>query len=283
MTFLRVRRIGPFYHGRMRGAVAVPVFVALGLGACASARNYPDPDEPRFETRYGTATAPAGTIRVASFNLKFAEKVDEAIAVFRDTLALRGLDILALQEMDAEGTERIARALEMNSIFFPGAVHPKTGRDFGNALLSPWPLENVRKLILPHQSRFTGLKRTATVATVCVGAQRIQAYSVHIETPIHLSSKGRREQVQFVLDDAHDSPDPIVVAGDFNSRNLNEPFEEAGYLWVTRNLRDTSGWWELDHIFARGLRPPGPATAGVSADLHDASDHRPVWALLELE
>jgi endonuclease/exonuclease/phosphatase family metal-dependent hydrolase len=267
----------------MRGALALPVLLGLFLGACASARNYPHPDQPRFETRYGTATEPGETIRVVSFNLKFAEKVEKAIAVFRDTPALRAPDILALQEMDAEATERVARALAMNSIFFPGAVHPKTGRDFGNALLSPWPLEDPRKLILPHQSRFTGLKRTATVATVRVGAHRIRAYSVHIETPIHLSRKGRREQVRAVLDDAQGSPDPVVVLGDFNSRGLSEPFEEAGYRWVTRNLEDTSGWWELDHIFARGLRPPGPATAGVSADLHDASDHRPVWALLEVE
>jgi endonuclease/exonuclease/phosphatase family metal-dependent hydrolase len=267
----------------MRGALAAPAVLALGLGACASAQNYPEPDEPRYETGYGTATVPDEMVRVVSFNLKFAEKVDEAIALFEGTPTLREPDILALQEMDAEGTERIARALGMNSIFFPGAIHPKTGRDFGNALLSPWSLEDTRKLILPHQSRFTGLKRTATVATVCVGGRRIRAYSVHIETPIHLSRARRREQVQAVVDDAHGSPDPVVVAGDFNSRGLSEPFEEAGYHWLTRNLRDTSGWWELDHILARGLRPPGPATAGVSEDLHDASDHRPVWALLEFE
>jgi endonuclease/exonuclease/phosphatase family metal-dependent hydrolase len=209
--------------------------------------------------------------------------VDEAVGVLRDTPALRQPDILALQEMDAEGTERIARALELNSIFFPAAVHPKTGRDFGNALLSPWPLEDARKLILPGQSRFTGLKRTATVATVCVPLGRVRAYSVHIETPIHLGARGRRAQVRAIVDDARDSPHPVVVAGDFNSRNLSEPFEEAGYVWLTRNLRDTSRWWELDHVYARGLVPPGPATAGVAEDLYDASDHKPVWALLALE
>ena len=282
MTFLR-DGVGPFYHGRMRGALAAPAFLALCLGACAAAKNYTDPDEPRYETRHGSPTRPDETIRVVTFNVKFAEKVDEAIAVFRDTPALREPDILALQEMDAPGTERIARALEMNSIFFPAAIHPKTGRDFGNALLSPWPLEDVRKLILPGESRFTGLKRTATVATVRVGGRPIRAYSVHLETPIHLSGKGRREQVLALLDDANTSAHPVVIAGDFNTRGLNEPFEELGYFWLTRNLRDTSGWWELDHIFARGLRPPGPATAGVSEDTHDASDHRPVWALLERE
>ncbi len=222
-------------------------------------------------------------LRVVSFNLKFAEKVDEAIAMFKETPALREPDILALQEMDAEGTEKIARALAMNSVFFPGAIHPKTGRDFGNALLSPWPLEEARKLILPGESRFTGLKRTATVATVRVGDRRVLAYSVHLETPIHLGGKGRRAQVQAIVDDARASPYPVVVAGDFNSRGLSEPFEEAGYLWLTRNLRDTSLWWELDHVYARGLVPPGPATAGVAEDINDASDHKPVWILLALE
>jgi endonuclease/exonuclease/phosphatase (EEP) superfamily protein YafD len=85
------------------------------------------------------------------------------------------------------------------------------------------------------------------------------------------------------VDDARASPHPVVVAGDFNSRGLSEPLEEAGYVWLTRNLRNTSWWWELDHIYARGLEPPGPATAGVAEDLYDASDHKPVWALLALE
>lgn len=267
----------------MRGALAAPALLALCLGACAAARNYTDPDEPRYVTRHGRATVPEETIRVVSFNVKFAEKVDQAVAVFQDTPALREPDILVLQEMDAEGTERIARALEMNSIFFPAAIHPKTGRDFGNALLSPWPLEDMRKLILPGESRFTGLKRTATVATVQVGDGPIRVYSVHLETPIHLSSKGRRAQVLALLEDAGSSSHPVVIAGDFNTRGLSRPFEDLGYVWLTRHLQNTSGWWELDHIFARGLRPPGPGTAGVAEDIHDASDHRPVWALLERE
>jgi endonuclease/exonuclease/phosphatase family metal-dependent hydrolase len=267
----------------MRVAFVPVVLGVFVLGACAKARNYTDPQAPRHETRYGQPPEVEDVLRVVSFNLKFAERVDEAIALFRDTPALREPDILALQEMDAEGTEQIARALEMNSIFFPSAIHPKTGRDFGNALLSPWPLEDAHKLILPGASRFTGLKRAATVATVSLGDHRVRAYSVHLETPIHLGGKGRRAQVQAIVDDAADSPYPVVVAGDFNSRGLNQPFEDAGYAWLTRNLRDTSFWWELDHVFARGLEPPGPATAGVASDIHDASDHKPVWVLLALE
>jgi endonuclease/exonuclease/phosphatase family metal-dependent hydrolase len=266
----------------MRPAFAALVLAVLVSGGCAKAQNYTDPNAPLHETRHGERPEPDAILRVVSFNLKFAEKVDQAIAMFRETPALREPDILALQEMDAEGTERIARALGMNSVFFPGAIHPKTGRDFGNALLSPWPLEDARKLILPGQSRFTGLKRTATVATVRVGERSIRAYSVHLETPLHLGGKGRKAQARAIVDDARSSPDPVVVAGDFNSRGLSGPFEDAGYLWLTRNLRDTSLWWELDHVYARDLAPPGPATAGVAEDLHDASDHKPVWVLLAL-
>jgi endonuclease/exonuclease/phosphatase family metal-dependent hydrolase len=267
----------------MRSVLAAVLVLGVACGACAKAHNYTDPDAPLHETRYGTPPEPEKTLRVVSFNLKFAEKVDEAIALLREAPALRDPDILALQEMDAPGTDRIARALEMNSIFFPGAIHPKTGRDFGNALLSPWPLEGAGKLILPGESRFTGLKRTATVATVHVGDHPIRAYSVHVETPIHLGGKGRRAQVQAIVDHARSSPHPVVVAGDFNSRGLSQPFEDAGYLWLTRNLRNTSRWWELDHVYALGLEPPGPGSSGVSDDLHDASDHKPIWALLALD
>ena len=73
----------------MRGALAAPVLLALCLGACAAAKNYTDPNEPRYVTRYGRSTLPDETIRVVSFNVKFAEKVDEAIADFQDTPALR--------------------------------------------------------------------------------------------------------------------------------------------------------------------------------------------------
>jgi endonuclease/exonuclease/phosphatase family metal-dependent hydrolase len=267
----------------MRGVLAAVVALGVAGGGCAKARNYTEPDAPRHETRYGTPREPGKTLRVVSFNLRFAEKVDEAIALFRESPALMDPDILALQEMDGPGTERIARALGMNSVFFPGAVHPKTGRDFGNALLSPWPLEDVHKLILPGQSRFTGLQRTATVATVRVGDRRIRAYSVHIETPIHLGGKGRMAQAQAIADDARSSPYPVLVVGDFNSRGLSQPFEDAGYLWLTRDLRNTSKWWKLDHVYARGLEPPGPASAGVAEDTYDASDHKPIWVVLALD
>jgi endonuclease/exonuclease/phosphatase family metal-dependent hydrolase len=259
-----------------------PFLLALGVSACATARNYTSVEGPRFDTRHGIPEARlATTVRVVTFNIKFGEKIDSAIDALAGSPRLRDLDILTLQEMDAEGVARIAEALSLNSVYFPSAVHPKSGRDFGNAVLSPWPIDGGRKVRLPYESRGQGLQRSATAATVLVGGRRVEAYSVHIETPFRLGGEARREQLHTVLDDARRVAGPVVIAGDMNSRGISTAAEEKGFLWTTRDVRNTAGWLDLDHVFVRGLVPSGPAAAGV-AENEGASDHRPVWTDLTL-
>lgn len=246
--------------------------------------NYTDPAGPLYTTAHGAAPARAagGTLLVVSFNIQFALHVAEAIEVLRSTPELRGCDLLLLQEMDEAGTERIARALGMNSVYVPGTVHPRYGRDFGNAILSPWPIGDARKLLLPHESRFIRQRRVAVAATVSVAGRRVRAYSVHVETVLRLSGRDRADQVRSVLDDARGWAGPVVIAGDFNGSDLSSAVEEAGYARLTRNAHGTirgfaSQWLDFDHVFARGLRLAAEDAAGV-ADERGASDHRPVWA-----
>ncbi len=258
------------------------VLIAVGLPArTATARNYSGPEGPRFESRHGRAPRSDAVLRVVTFNIKLGERVDRAIRALAGHPRLRGADILALQEMDAEGVELIARALSLNSVYFPSAVHPKSGRDFGNAVLSPWTLEDARKVRLPHAGRGTRLQRAATVATVLVRGLRIQAYSVHLETPFRLRGRSRREQLRAVLDDARRFDGPVVIAGDLNGSRISQVAVEKGFLWLTRDVRNTIAWLRLDHVFIRGLAWSGPAAAGVAGN-HGASDHRPVWAELGL-
>jgi endonuclease/exonuclease/phosphatase family metal-dependent hydrolase len=210
--------------------------------------------------------------------------------VLRATGPLRDPDVLALQEMDAPGTERIARALGMNAVYFPSGVHPKHGRDFGCAVLSPWPLEEPRKLVLPHGARVTGLRRSAASAVVARGAQRIRVYSLHLPSPLAISGGSRREQLRLLAADAAAHPGPVVIAGDFNSHGKVEELARAGFAWVTRDVGDTARFRLLgvplaglsyDHVLARGLRLADAADAtGVVPDNRGASDHLPVFALL---
>lgn len=266
---------------------------ASGL-ACATATSYLDPAGPRHTfSRDGAPAAPAAAgapLRVVSFNIAYAIEIDRALGVLRETEALRDPDVLALQEMDAPGTERIARALGMNAVYFPSGVHPKHERDFGCAILSPWPLEEARKLVLPHGARVTGLRRAATVATVARGAQRVRVYSVHLPSPLAVSGGSRREQLRVLAEDALSSQDAVVIAGDFNSHGKLRELERAGFAWLTRAAGDTTrlrllgiplGGLAYDHVLARGLRlGPGPQAIGVAKDNRGASDHLPVWALL---
>jgi len=277
-----------------RPSSRVARFAAAGFAlvgaACGTAVNYLDPEGPMYETRHAPsvpATAGAGPLRVVTFNIAYAVHVDRAIAVLQETGALHSLDLLALQEMDAPGVERIATALGLNSLYAPGGVHPSSHRDFGCALLSPWPLVEPRKVLLPHGARGTGLRRAAVGATLLWAGKRIRVYSVHLPAPLGVSGGARQEEVATLVADATGSPDPVVIAGDLNSHSLGEQFVKAGYTWLTRDVGATAsevGVLRLayDHVFTRGLQPARPApAAGVVRDNKDASDHRPVWALLE--
>jgi endonuclease/exonuclease/phosphatase family metal-dependent hydrolase len=268
--------------------------VAAGGLACASATSYLDPEGPLHEFRRepeARVSAASGPLRVVSFNIAYAVEIDRALEVLRGSEALRDPDVLALQEMDASGTGRIAKALGMNAVYFPSGVHPKHDRDFGCAVLSPWPLEEARKLVLPHAARGSGLRRSATVATVVRGVLRIRVYSLHLPSPLAVSGGSRREQLRVLGADAATSAYPVLIAGDFNTYGQVAELERAGFAWLTRGLGDTTHLRLLgipitdlsyDHFLARGLRlAPGASALGVVADNHDASDHLPIWALLE--
>jgi endonuclease/exonuclease/phosphatase family metal-dependent hydrolase len=281
-----------------RAAGAATVFVAaLGLG-CAHATNYLDRAGPvyrhaREEPARGLDAFTGGDpalLRVVSFNIAYGIEIDRAIEVLQQTESLRSPDLLALQEMDAPGTERIARALGLNSVYFPSGVHPKHRRDFGCALLSPWTLEEPRKVLLPHGARGSGLRRAAAAATLVRRGRRIHVYSVHLPSPMAISGGSRREQLRVLAADAATAAGPVVIAGDFNSHDKVQELANAGFRWLTRDLGPTTGIRLLgldlgglsyDHVLVRGFRlSSGAGAMGVVADKRGASDHKPIWVVL---
>ena len=277
----------------LRRLAAALAFAASGPG-CASAVNYLDPSGPLHTfARDGAAVRPAAgrLLRVVSFNIAYAIEIDRAIEVLRETEALHDPDFLALQEMDAPGTERIAKALGMNAVYYPSGVHPKHERDFGCAVLSPWPLEEPRKILLPHGARVSGLRRSAVSAVVVRGEERIRVYSLHLPSPLAVSGGSRKEELRVLGADATSANGPVVIAGDFNSHGKVAELTKSGFLWVTEDIGDTArlavlgiglGGLAYDHVLAKGMRPaPGPGAMGVVQDNRSASDHKPIWVVLE--
>jgi len=257
---------------------------ALGLSGCRTGNNYLDPRGPRYAG--GVAEPPAGAFdirefRVVSFNVKFAVHIDSAIVLLKADPALRDADVVLLQEMDEPGTRRIASALGLSYVYYPAVMHRRSNRDFGNAVLSRWPILEDSKIILPHPSLLARSQRTATATTICAADSPLRVYSLHLGTIADISPDERRRQLRAVLADAA-SWDQVVVGGDMNDAEVGELALTAGYDWPTRNGPRTTVLGRLDHIFTKGLEPPPAAAAGTVADNREASDHLPVWTTVLL-
>ncbi|HET9952491.1 MAG TPA: endonuclease/exonuclease/phosphatase family protein [Candidatus Eisenbacteria bacterium] len=290
------------------------LLAALTGLSCAHAVNYADTAGPIYTgARAATAraaspradSAASDTMRVVTFNIEYAVKIDGALELLREEPALRAPDLLCLQEMDTLGTQKLARALGMNYVYAPSGVHPKYKRDFGCAILSPWPLENPRKILLPHEARVTGLRRAAVSATLVREGRRVLVYSLHLPSPLGISGGSRRDQVKRLAadvdsmmkagngaekDSAAGGFDAVILAGDFNSKGICEELAEAGFTWSTRHAAPSARLTLLgvdllhlhyDHVLVRGLTTaPGPDSLGVIADNRGVSDHQPVWIRL---
>ena len=248
--------------------------LAIGLGACAPG-NYLDPRGPRFvggpsvDDQRGRNP---DTIVVASFNIAFSREIDAAIAVLQSDSMLRRADILLLQEMDDGGTRRVAEAMHMRYVYYPAIRHNRTKRDFGNAILSAWPIESDAKIILPHTSRYARTQRTATAATIVVGARRIRVYSAHLSTILDAGTSSRRDQLRAIAADAEGYPF-VILGGDLNSRAPGNSLPLVGYAWPTMSGPRTTLGGRWDHVFLKGLS----ADSSGMVDDRGSSDHRPIW------
>jgi endonuclease/exonuclease/phosphatase family metal-dependent hydrolase len=256
--------------------------ILLLTASCVGVRNFPDPAGPRFSGSY-VHRADAPVLRVVTFNIKYARRIDRAIALFRENALLAGADVIVLQEMNEHATDCMARALGLHYVYYPGAYHPKARGNFGNAILSRWPIERDRKILLPHPGRFRKMRRIAVGATVTVRGLPVRVYSVHLETPGAISEAHRREQLAAILEDAAAEP-RVVIAGDFNNTGVvSDALQTAGYDWISRKVGPTLSRFSWDHVFARGLSAQGCLPAAAIRDNQGASDHKPVWAELALE
>ena len=226
-------------------------------------------------------------VRVVSWNVQYGIAVEAAGHQLADEADLGSADIVLLQEMDEPGTARIAEMLGAMYAYASRAPHANTGRDFGNAVISRWPLSDPFDVLLPHIASVDGHPRHAMRATVEIDGRAVDAYSVHTETP-QLRLARRVEQFDTVADDIRRRGVPhAVVGGDFNTvtergvRALTRSMASAGLERVSglglASYRRFGRDLPLDHLFAGGFER---VTGGV-VPATEASDHLPVWVELD--
>jgi endonuclease/exonuclease/phosphatase (EEP) superfamily protein YafD len=265
--------------------------IAGGLVSCTVPVNFRNPDKPKFFGNFAKEN-PAfdGTIKVVTFNIKLSKKIEQAINDLDKNDGLKDADIILLQEMDEKGVDLIARSLNYNYVYYPASVHYKHGKNYGNAILARWPLKDYRKIVLPYEHPMNKQIRIAAITTVLVDGYEILTYCVHTEM-FWLGSKKKLDQVDAIVRSISEHYDHVIVGGDFNTntksgiRDTERIFVEAGFIRASEGVGATSEGdplglieFELDHIFTKGMTP----VVKGKVDEVEASDHYPLWVVLEL-
>ncbi len=246
--------------------------------------------------------APA-RLKIVSYNIRWrsGDELQEIIRLLKADAEIGGAGLIGLQEVDRNRTRsdrtntarRIAEALNMNYVWAAPPLPPRKGEDArekedreeetGVAILSPYPLADVTRIVLPHEGP-GGRRRAAVGATVNIGGALTRVYSVHAETRV--SSDVRTEQLRAVLDDLarYDKEMPAVVLGDFNSwqpdskRDLIQLFAAADFATPfppgQATYRHRFVKMRLDWIWLRGFAPAN--SFGIARRI-EISDHYPLW------
>lgn len=265
----------------------VYVLMISSCMGCVAIQNFSELDSPiwRHEDQSILVDKAKEWISIVTFNIKFAEKIDETILAIREEAELKNADIILLQEMDTFGTIKIAEALEMSYVYVPAVLHGKELEYFGQSILSRYPILKIEKIILPHQA-MSGRQRIGLYAILDVNGTYLHVYNVHLET-MTMKRKKRADQLKKIIDHSESIPaaEAVIVAGDFNSffpkdrKLFANLFDEKGFQWYSETLRYTARALKgilknkIDHVFGRGITT---SNIGVATQVY-ASDHYPVY------
>ena len=331
----RLRRISQ----RRRDALARN---AEGRTAEALNRSIPEIDEIEVQNR-ATGARPRKTLRVVAWNMERGRHWERGARLIRETEALRDPDIVLLGEMDfgmarsanAHTTRELARALEMSYAYgveflelTGGEIEERKlypgGNEWGyhgNAILSRYPLRDVRMLRFPGigkwysgvganegervQQRLGG--RMALFATVRLGRD-VTVVSTHLESSAK-DAGARTAQTGMLLDAlrAYAKATPVILGGDLNATPDEAMFEavraagfrpdESNDLTLGTRQKVQEGKVailenHIDYVLVRGLPVVRDATSpkvvaavwppGATEPASMLGDHAIVTAKVEL-
>ncbi len=226
---------------------------------------------------------------MVAWNIEHGRKISQAINEIQTTPELAEADVLLVQEMSPDSAAELAEGLGLDHTYGAVADSCVTGKPFGNAVMSRWPINDAETISLPGTAPIQPQPRCAQHATVTVNGQPISAISVHLETA-YMRRRGRTAQAKTIATHPMaNRPVPTVIGGDFNSASplaikaADRVLAEAAFKRATKanepTFRRFGRPFTLDHLYARGVadKPWVRVASGVVGDAR-ASDHQPVWA-----
>lgn len=249
----------------------------------------------------GQVTADAAEpekLRILCYNIHYGQGNDGEYDLKRLAAVINRLqpDLVALQEVDV-GVKRsgrvhqaqvLAQRTEMKVRF--GPTQHYEGGLFGNAVLTRLPIEDVVIHPLPYTEstpeRVTYPRGAIAVTVRTQAGTAVRFISTHFQhnVPEDRLAEAKAVNTLFGGDDAP----PTILAGDINAVPDSEPVQELLKQWsnaiddeaapTVPSGRPTS---RIDYIFYKPSSAFRVAQTEVVAESL-ASDHRPVFAVLEL-
>jgi endonuclease/exonuclease/phosphatase family metal-dependent hydrolase len=237
--------------------------------------------------------ADAPRVRVLTYNIHHGEGMDGKIDLQRIAAVIKRAepDVVALQEVDVKTTrsQGVDQAAELGrltgmQVAFGKAMDYADGQ-YGEAILSRWPLEEVQTHDLPFEA---GCEPRCVIAARvrAPGEQRRFVFAgTHLEhqnATVRLCQAGKLAPQLAIMDSL-----PVIVAGDFNAEPGSPPMTVLRRHWTDA----TDGTWQptfpaeqprvtLDYVL---YQPTGAWRVVETRVVEEAmaSDHRPVIVVLE--
>ncbi len=263
-------------------------------------------DETLLESGKGTTlrkqTATPSEVKVVSYNIRWrsGDDLKKVIKLLQEDPEIGGAAILGLQEVDRakkrsgknNTVKMIADELGLHYAWAaPPAPKPTDEEETGVALLSVYPLTDVRRMVLPHEGP-NRRRRVALGATVEIENRKWRVYSAHAETRISVDKK--MEQFKTMLDDLSKYPPdmPAIIMGDFNTWEPSAD-DKTKKLFTEAGLKTPFGGqatfktkvvlvpieMKLDWVWLRGLEA---GSFGIDRKIV-ISDHWPLWTNIKLK
>jgi endonuclease/exonuclease/phosphatase family metal-dependent hydrolase len=241
----------------------------------------------------GGSRKPGPTLRALTYNIHHGEGLDGQLDLIRIAQSIKdsNADLVALQEVD-RGADRTGRRDLLNEIAYHTGLTPLFGKniplqggDYGNAILSRYPIRQSSNLL--YRAVDGGEQRGLLQAVVDVDDHPVVFCSTHLDH--RADDATRRACIPEILKVAGSHQGvPFILAGDFNDQpgsrfdvEMNSHFKDA---W---RLAGVSGGGtyptnhpdrRIDFIWIHG------SIKALAAEVRsgDGSDHLPLLATLQL-
>jgi len=296
--------------------------ITISLAAIAEGEDRPtwNIDVPVTASFAAAETEYDGTFQVIAYNIERGFYYQDVADYIRKKRAGEPATVVLLSECDRDHhrtgdifvAQRLARELEMNMVYVTEFIeyNDKTvinQGDHGNAVLSPFPLENVT--VIRHTSGFSwqdyghlrgepryGERVTVGATVLFPGGDKVRVYSAHLES--NAGTFAKWEQMEEIARDTEYTPYPVVIGGDFNELSFGVMFRRLDRYGIRNSFADNdqpTGSCEpgedrahckikIDWIVHRGLElVESTVDYPLNSQGGIISDHAPVRAVYRMK